>query len=351
MELTSEKLKSLYDKNYNKSGEISNRFDEVVKIIDDFISLDLSSYDGRIKKFTSLNEGILEGDSKACYKNMIAKEPISEKLIKESWKLLAGYENNNPLDKYRIISNNFTKPDYDGKLHTSGDMSIRVNGNFASNNYFFQIAKFLKDSKNTNMFDDLIDNSKIVLTWFGGKDLGGEEVSKEEAFNKSKELLNKRFPPKFLWMWANKDTVIHPISLMAFRTFLDTKYGEDILKEISNSTPESITNMKFDEFKEAWKTLSNKILEDLDIDKTDENAISKLSKLISQISIEETDIKNISDLLQTGNKAVILWGPPGTGKTYESMEVVKELLKVEDKNKLDKNYLFIKQTKFDNDKG
>ena len=35
-------------------------------------------------------------------------------------------------------------------------------------------------------------------------------------------------------------------------------------------------------------------------------------------------------MLSTGNKAVILWGPPGTGKTYESMEVVKELLKIDE---------------------
>jgi len=90
-------------------------------------------------------------------------------------------------------------------------------------------------------------------------------------------------------------------------------------------------------------------------DEDKKTEISKISLLISQIYIKETDIKNISDLLQTGNKAVILWGPPGTGKTYESMEVVKELLKIDDlkDNEIEEKYLFSKNEKdlSKNDKG
>lgn len=360
MNLTKLQIENYYRQKksiYLNKSDLSNRFDDISRIVDNFIELDLSPYANRISKFTSLDEDILEGNSKACYNNMIDKEPESKKHIEDSWKLIAGYDKNNPKDKYRIISNNFTKPDYNGNLHTTGDMSVRINGNFASNNYFFQISNFLQNAQKETTFDDLVNYSKMVLTWYGVKDLGGENVTKEDAFNTSKELLKKRFPPKFLWMWANKNKVIHPMSLMAFRNFLNTTYVKEILQTTAKSyTPESITNMDFDEFRIAWKNISDNILEDFKIDNITPE-ISDLSKFISIISIEETDIKNISDLLTTGNRAVILWGPPGTGKTYESMEVVKELLNIElpeNKNEdeqqeyLEKNYLFSKKENSDN---
>ena len=65
---------------------------------------------------------------------------------------------------------------------------------------------------------------------------------------------------------------------------------------------------------------------------------------------EETDIKNISDLLTTGNKAVILWGPPGTGKTYESEQVVREILEIAKNDKLD-NYLFSNKNRKEDSNG
>ncbi|MFW5990210.1 MAG: McrB family protein, partial [Campylobacterales bacterium] len=109
-------------------------------------------------------------------------------------------------------------------------------------------------------------------------------------------------------------------------------------------------NMKLDDFKEAWKNISDKILESLAVEVNPEN-IKNISKLISQICIEETDIKNISDLLTTGNRAVMLWGPPGTGKTYESEAVVKELLEVSDDEEFEERYLFSKGDMSRNDKG
>ena len=173
----------------------------------------------------------------------------------------------------------------------------------------------------------------------------------EKAIKKQKAILESRFPPKFLWMWANKSNVIYPISLMAFRNFLDTEFGKDIIKELNQDyTPELITNMKFDEFKTIWTNISNKILVNLEIEKNHEN-LENLSKLISKICIEETDIKNISDLLTTGNKAVILWGPPGTGKTYESEQVVKELLEVKEGENFEEKYLFSKGYMNRNEKG
>ena len=231
MNLTLEKLKALYEKKDNvfkDKNKLSDRFEEINKIIDDFVEIETIPYENRIKKFISSHEEILEGNSKSCYLNMLNNEADekNKKHIIDYWKLTAGYdENANPKDDFRIISNNFTRADYHGNLSFI-DMSSRVNGNFASNNYFFQIAKFLQGAKQNEKFDNLIEKSKIVLTWKGSNDLGGDSINEDDAFNKSKIFLKKRFPPKFLWMWANKESILHPFSLSTFQNFLDTKYGK-----------------------------------------------------------------------------------------------------------------------------
>lgn len=38
--------------------------------------------------------------------------------------------------------------------------------------------------------------------------------------------------------------------------------------------------------------------------------------------IQDQQMKNIQELLETGNKAIILYGPPGTGKTYTAKELI-----------------------------
>ncbi|WP_434581550.1 AAA family ATPase [Sulfurimonas sp. NW15] len=363
MELTKEELKSLYEKDYSKRSEISQRFDEITMIVDSFLKHPINIYRNEMDNpFVGQHKGVTEGNSKVSYSNMIniAKDNDEKKQIENSWKLIAGYENGKPIEKYRITTNNITSPDYNGSIKLGG-IYARTNGNFASNNYFFQIAYFLQLCEK-NTFDEIVGNTKIVLSW--QKDLSGKDD--KEKFESSKKYLEKKFPPKFLWMWANKEEVLHPISLMAFRNFLDTEFGKTILDSIKkdfesikgvekNELPELVTNMKFDNFKNVWKKISDKILEEI-VDefssKTDDKKkeiIFKLSKLISLICIEEPDIKNIADFLQTGNRAVILWGPPGTGKTYESEQVVKELLDIGD-DELEK-YLFSNKKGEDNTKG
>ena len=117
-----------------------------------------------------------------------------------------------------------------------------------------------------------------------------------------------------------------------------------VLKEIdSNYTPESVTNADFDDFIVIWKKISDKILKDVTEEQPNINSLHFLSKLISLISLGETDIKNIAELLLTGNKAIILWGAPGTGKTYESMRVIKKMLAENiDEKYFENKYLFSK---------
>jgi hypothetical protein len=158
---------------------------------------------------------------------------------------------------------------------------------------------FIKNLKNCEEYEKVFDNAKIVLGYPGEQyfkvDNDDEKFSKE--YQKQKEVLKYRFPPKFLWMWANRDKVIHLFSLMAFRNFLNTHYGEELIKGLDkNYTPKNITNMKFDDFTKIWKDISDQILQDLDLDSSAEN-ISNVSKIISIIMTEEADVNNGFDLL------------------------------------------------------
>ena len=55
-----------------------------------------------------------------------------------------------------------------------------------------------------------------------------------------------------------------------------------------------------------------------------------MSKLLSIVAInEDQSIRNTEELLRTGNQAIILWGPPGTSKTYTAEMLVKSMLETE----------------------
>jgi len=148
------------------------------------------------------------------------------------------------IDKYRIISNSITsKDDYNGTL-TSQGQSRHPSSHFADNNYFFNVMYFIQNSNDS----DIIKKSHLVLrypsNYFRVKN---DDEKYSEECKKQQEVFQYRFPPKFLWMWANRYRVIHPISLMAFRKFLN-----DVLKEVNGEyAPKNITNMKFDDFKKA----------------------------------------------------------------------------------------------------
>ncbi|MEA2028324.1 MAG: AAA family ATPase [Campylobacterota bacterium] len=338
MNLTQNKLRSLYNKKYfDRKNELTDRFDEIGTIVDTFIELKIDN--NFINKFGPYSDGITTDSGVKSRQNMINK---NIEFVNEMWKLIGGFDESKVQGKYRVISSSIGKKEnfFENEDYSTYHRSLWANSNFVSNNYPHQIAKFLQCCKDNKNFDNCIEGSKIVLTWKTDTYL---EKGEDDYFTASKSRLETRFPPKFLWMWANKETVLHPISLMAFRNFLNTDFGKQVLKDTELSyTPQVITDMKFDDFIETWKNISDKILKTLELENNPDN-IQNLSKLISLISIEETDIKNISDLLQTGNQAVILWGPPGTGKTYESMKVVEELLKAEkhfSNDMIERCYLF-----------
>lgn len=357
MTLTKEKLKSLYkNKYFNKQSKISERFSNLIELFDEIKDLEKEDLIKNIEPKPSENpfgpaKDCLTRDKafdgvKAIADKFYEIDDVYHKIIISIGSILGGFDfkNHQMKDEYRIISNSSKSSDDFRASLTSQGQSRHPSSHFADNNYFFNIVEFV------NHLD--WSEAKMVLRY--PNELLKVENDDEDfsmEYQKQKAILESRFPPKFLWMWANKSNVIYPISLMAFRNFLDTEFGKDIINELNQDyTPELITNMKFDEFKTIWTNISNKILVNLEIEKNHEN-LENLSKLISKICIEETDIKNISDLLTTGNKAVILWGPPGTGKTYESEQVIKELLEVKEGENFEEKYLFSKGYMNRNEKG
>ena len=287
MNLTQDKLKTLYENKNNifsRKENLANRFLVNNEIVDKFSEISIEPK--YIKEFGPLSDELLGGFGDDNRKKMI-DEGIEN--VDDMWKLIGGYDGNKVQDKYRIISASRGKKEnfYENENYSTYHSSLWANSNFVTNQYPHQVAQFLQSCMGTNKdFNSCIAASKMVLTWETETYL-----DKDDYFNSSKKRLNTRFPPKFLWMWANKNTVIHPYSLMAFRNFIDTEYIKNLLNNLeAELTPEKLTNIDFDNFVNFWPTISNLILKDLSIN-TNIKDISDLSKLISIIMIEETDIK------------------------------------------------------------
>lgn len=333
-QLTLEKLKELWPQraeifNKKEAQDIVNRFDFVDKLIDEILSPK--------NKVTIYNEQVWIGDKEVRIKNdksqsspslnyfgpaeddilpkddpkkgisiLAEKIPDFKDLIWKTATLLGGYDENTGREmraEYRIVSTT-------GKGKENGSLnSERINkwrsSHLATNNYFFRVMEAIQNIHSGN-FD--IEDHNIVL-------LHSTQEKNEET---QKDWLKTRFPLKFFFMWAKKDKVLHPVSLMAYRN-LTNQDDENLQFEHVNS--------EYSDFISKWENYSKKFFHKVLGDENPEpDKISELSKLISIMTLSKPDTKNIYELLETGNKAVILYGPPGTGKTFKAEQVAKELL-------------------------
>lgn len=256
--------------------------------------------------------------------------------------LLGGYDlvTHRMMPEYRILSNVIN--DSENINLACGIINQWPSAHLANNNYFFNvidtITRIKKEDGTENRFTK--DDSRLVLRYSNVK---GES---QQQFQQN--ALWHRFPYKFFYMWTHRDSVIHPVSLMAYQGLVlqedaDLKFDEDMNMEYNTFINGNDETKKWEEYS---CNILRKILEYDDNRSLTEDDIKihfpDLSKLISIITIQNQSIKNMQELLETGNKAIILYGPPGTGKTYQAKKIVCDEFDITEEEM--KNYQFLKET-------
>lgn len=346
MRLTKEKLIALwkirehiFDNPIN--ANIINRYKEVASLFKEIADCNIS-FDEETKVYT-LNgtEIVLKDGTKPsvdCYfsckkdeitenyafggvKKMCERFPEEFKdLITKIGCVLGGFTMDDEhimIEEYRIISNSSTGWS-DNKSLTSTGQIRHPSSHFADNNYFFNVINTIKYFSNETF---QWDQSKLVLRWPNSSYYSDDE----QAEKLQKEALRYRFPYKFFYMWTHD--VLHPVSLMAYRNLVlqedsqikyapDSNLGQDIMDFTATN---------------GWRMYSSAIKNMIPEDEQGENFWEEMSKLISIVMIQDQQMKNIQELLETGNKAIILYGPPGTGKTYSAKELICSELGISNK--------------------
>lgn len=375
MNLTKEKLVALWNKREEIFGKPENndlveRFDKLNELFNEFQAIKVEVDEAQknivvqktgdesnkleIQDIDCSYFGITKDWRDFCRDRTKGQEPVYlmttqlsnnddgwKRLIQDVGCLLSGYNFSSDIhdgykmkEEYRILSNKKIAYDDNGSLLTGGQYQA-ASSQLSGNNYFFWVLKTIEDIK-TGAFNP--QNSHLVLSYPKSGVLANEQ--------NQKNMLEKRFPYKFFYMWTHRNEVIYPFSLKAYKNFItqndvSLRYGDD-----------QAMNQKYDEFATKWKAYSDgivKIITDSDSSTSLEpsTTIAELSKLISIIMVqEEMDIKNIRDLVETGNKAIILWGPPGTGKTYQATALVKEMLSIPEKETEEENELELRKYGF-----
>ena len=355
MRLTKEKLLATWRMrkqifNDSKNEYIINRFNEVHELFKKIFQMDISYDDVRNVYIINGKDVVFMDGSSPSTNYFSAKDDemteygafngvikMSENFPEENrdmilkiGSLLGGFtfdDNHEMMDEYRIISNTITEGNDMGSLSSVGQ-SRHPSSNFADNNYFFNVISTIQDIRDGKFNPD---DSNIVLRW----PTSAYYTDDSQAEISQKDALRHRFPYKYFYMWTHD--VIHPVSLMAYRDLVQ-QYDSEIKYE-----PDEEMNQDFPDFiaEEGWQMYSTAIRDMIPEDERGSDFWEDISKLLSVILIQDQQMNNIQELLNTGNKAIILFGPPGTGKTYHAKELVCEELAVSkdeiDKYKFDDN--------------
>lgn len=285
-------------------------------------------------------------------------------------------------EEFRIISNTVTNANDAGTLTSIGQMR-HPTLHLANNNYFYNVIDIIKNI-NTYTFTpsqkiQQTNPPQLVLRWSknaeeyydNNKKKGETETkTKKDAETYQKSLI-QRFPYKFFYMWANKDInkdkdgkcretgILHLIGLAAYRGLVNSDID---FQDKKGYYKDQDFNQEFQDFRGEWVKFSNNVIKiikntkdtglkcpkDLSKDVPGYNYINELSLLLSIVLSKPQEMVDTTELIESGNKALILWGPPGTGKTYTAKQIIRELLKLNDTNNLE-SYKF-KDQPLDKDK-
>lgn len=283
-------------------------------------------------------------------------------------------------EEFRIISNTVTNANDAGTLTSIGQMR-HPTLHLANNNYFYNVINLI------NNINDQTPPQSLVLRWPDSKYYNNKEFQSNNKLNYSivkddqLKALNHRFPYKFFYMWANKDNnisiqdngeinvvkkseesttgsrILHLIGLAAYRGLVSSDIDFQSKKGYCNDQD---FNQPFQDFKKEWVEFSNDVINIIqntnDIGLKCPNYpkgydhIYELSLLLSIVLSKPQEMVDTTELIESGNKALILWGPPGTGKTYTAKQIIRELLKPNDTDNLE-DYKFKENLSLNNKTG
>lgn len=307
------------------------RFDGTSVIIDEVVLKKVDNNDPSLEYFGSALEGWIGGNGRDNITAQMNIFPEYRDLIRKLCCVLTGMDLKvNVYDcrqnaKYLLLCNTSKNAHDNGALNTDKNSGWNAT-HFGTNNYFFNVIYTLNQIKD-NSFNP--DGSRMVLIWptHTDKDWNKDARRKEQAEKTQREALKHRFPYKFFYMWTHRDSCIHLLSLMPYQKL--AKCGDDCKHEDPN------IDMNFETFADTmqergWQKYSEKIAGYIPEEKKGDKFWEEMSKLLSIVAVnEDQSIRNTEELLSTGNQAIILWGPPGTSKTYTAEMLVKSMLETE----------------------
>lgn len=280
-------------------------------------------------------------------------------------------------EEFRIISNTVTNANDAGTLSSIGQMR-HPTLHLANNNYFYHVIDII------NKINSELPQS-LVLRWPDSK-YYNKKIQSDDKLDDSKvetdqlKALIHRFPYKFFYMWANKDNkistngnenqvteeandsrILHLIGLAAYRGLVSSDIDFQGKKGYYN---DQNFDQEFQDFRGEWVEFSKNVIKIIQRTKdterkytkylsnsdSDYDYINELSLLLSIVLSKPQEMVDTTELIESGNKALILWGPPGTGKTYTAKQIIRELLKPNDTDNLE-NYKFKENLSLNNKTG
>ena len=256
-------------------------------------------------------------------------------------------------EEFRIISNTITEANDTGTLTSVGQMR-HPTLHLANNNYFYHVIDIINKINDSELPQTLVlrwPDSKYYKKFQSNNNLDYSKVETDQL-----NALIHRFPYKFFYMWANKDGVnndssvrlLHLIGLAAYRGLVNSDI--DFISQKGFCLDKHF-NLDFREFRYPyrWEEFSYHLIHIINSTQdtiticpkhpSNYDYINELSLLLSIVLSKPQEMVDTTELIESGNKALILWGPPGTGKTYTAKQIIRELLKLNDTDNLE-NYKF-----------
>jgi Cdc6-like AAA superfamily ATPase len=240
-----------------------------------------------------------------------------------------------PADKWKIVKKNLTDfyeghPELKDRIGQIEDVAILLH--LQNRDGGFRLSSDSDSDKPYELPSTKPSNFKAPETHFASYNFPFEIIKfffscKTPNIGDFKHFLKSRFLPKFIWMLANHGRSIPILSLRSFRRL--SPLFRELSENVEWGDRAGNWELPLNDFVSEWPSVSKKLCiritggEYLDLSAKDQQT---LASLLFVASVSETTTKNAFDMIQTGNRAIILYGPPGTGKTYNAKQLATQLL-------------------------